>query len=101
LTRRLTPLGWRIQIYAEGEKLAEIAPRVARLPTEVMIDHSGGVKAALGTRHLQFQALPRLLDCGRAWIKVCSYRASSAGTPWSDVAQNVKALVAAAADRCV
>lgn len=101
MTRRLTPLGWRIQIYAEGEKLAEIAPRLARLPTEVMIDHSGGVKAALGTRHLQFQALPRLLDSGRAWIKVCSYRASSAGTPWSDVAQNVKALVAAAPGRCV
>jgi predicted TIM-barrel fold metal-dependent hydrolase len=101
LARRLAPLRWHIQIYAEGEKLAEIAPRLARLPIEVVIDHSGGVKATLGTGHLQFQALLRLLDGGRAWIKVCSYRAASAGTPWSDVAPNVKALITAAPDRCV
>ncbi|MDR3536039.1 MAG: amidohydrolase family protein [Acetobacteraceae bacterium] len=101
LARRIAPLGWHIQIYAEGDKLAEVAPRLVKLPVEVMIDHSGGVMAALGTAHPQFQALLRLLDSGRAWIKVCSYRASSAGQPWTDVAPNVKALVAAAPDRCV
>lgn len=101
LARRIAPLGWHIQIYAEGEKLAEVAPRLAKLPVDVVIDHSGGVKAALGTAHPQFQALLRLLDSGRAWVKVCSYRASSAGSPWTDVAPNVRALVAAAPDRCV
>ena len=101
LARRLVPLGWHIQIYAEGDKLADVAPRLARLPVDVVIDHSGGVRAALGTAHPQFQALLRLLDSGRAWVKVCSYRASSAGQPWSDVAPNVKALVAAAPERCV
>jgi predicted TIM-barrel fold metal-dependent hydrolase len=68
---------------------------------EVTIDHSGGVQSALGTAHSQFQALLRLLDTGRAWIKVCSYRVSSAGRPWTDAAPNVKALVAAAPERCV
>ena len=101
LARRLEPLGWHIQIYAEGDKLADIAPRLARLPVEVVIDHLGGVPAALGTAHPQFQALLRLLDSGRAWIKLCSYRASSAGHPWSDPAPNVKALVTAAPERCV
>ena len=42
----------------------------------------------------------RLLDSGRAWIKVCYYRASSVGQPWDDMAANVQALVAAAPDRC-
>jgi len=101
LAQLLAPLGWHIQIYAEGERLAEIAPRLAKLPTEVVIDHCGGVKAALGTAHPQFQALLRLLDGGRAWIKLSSYRASSAGAPWRDVAPNVRALVAAAPERCV
>jgi len=101
LARRLAPLGWHIQIYAEGDKLAEIAPRLARLPVDVVIDHSGGVMAARGTAHPQFQALLRLLDSGRAWIKVCSYRVSSAGQPWDDAAPNVQALVAAAPERCV
>jgi predicted TIM-barrel fold metal-dependent hydrolase len=101
LARRLAPLGWHIQIYAEGDKLAAIAPRLAKLPVDVAIDHCGGVKAELGTAHPQFTALLRLLDSGRIWIKLCSYRVSSAGQPWNDVAPNVKALVAAAPERCV
>ena len=101
LARRIADLGWHIQIYADGEKLAAIAPRLADLPVEVVIDHLGGVKAALGTDHPQFQALLRLLDSGRAWVKLASYRASSAGHPWEDTGPNVRALVAAAPERCV
>ena len=101
LARRVASLGWHIQIYAEGDKLAAIAARLAKLPVDVVIDHSGGVRAALGIAHPQFRALLKLLDSGRAWIKVCSYRASSSGQPWSDVAPNVKTLIAAAPDRCV
>lgn len=101
LARRLAPLGWHIQIYADGDKLEAIAPLLATLPVGVVVDHCGGVKADLGTAHPQFQALLRLLDTGRAWIKVCSYRVSSVGQPWTDAAPNVRALVAAAPERCV
>jgi predicted TIM-barrel fold metal-dependent hydrolase len=101
LARRLVPLGWHIQVYADGPKMLEIGSMLGRLPVEVVIDHCGGVKAALGTSHPQFQALLRLLDSGRAWMKVCSYRASSAGPPFADMEANVKALVAAAPDRCL
>ena len=80
LARRVAPLGWHIQIYADGEKLLAIGGLLARLPVEVVIDHCGGVKAGLGVQHPQFQALLRLLDSGRAWMKVCHYRASSDGT---------------------
>lgn len=100
LADRVAPLGWHIQIYAEGEKLQEIGRTLAKLPVEVVIDHCGGVRAGLGTGHPQFQALLRLLDSGRAWVKLSSYRASSAGAPWADVAPNVKGL-AAAPERCV
>jgi predicted TIM-barrel fold metal-dependent hydrolase len=101
LARRVAPLDWHIQIYAEGEKLAAIAPALAQLPVQVVIDHCGGVKAQHGTTHAQFQALLRLLDSGRAWIKLASYRASSSGKPWDDVAPNVRELAAAAPARCV
>ncbi|MEA2738273.1 MAG: hypothetical protein QOH05_1580 [Acetobacteraceae bacterium] len=101
LARRVAPLGWHIQIYADGEKMLAIGGLLARLPVEVVIDHCGGVKAALGIQHPQFHALLRLLDSGRAWMKLSSYRASSAGAPYTDVAPNVQALVAAAPDRCV
>ena len=101
LARRVAPLGWHIQIYADGPKILEIGSLLARLPVEVVIDHCGGVQAGLGVGHPQFQALLRLMDSGRAWIKVCHYRASSTGAPFADVAPNVRALVVAAPDRCV
>jgi predicted TIM-barrel fold metal-dependent hydrolase len=101
LARRVAPLGWHIQIYADGDKMLQIAGLLARLPVEVVIDHCGGVKAGLGVAHPQFQTLLRLLDSGRAWMKLCSYRASSAGAPFADVAANVQALAAAAPERCV
>jgi predicted TIM-barrel fold metal-dependent hydrolase len=101
LAQRVAPLGWHIQIYADGSKMQEIGPLLARLPVQVVIDHCGGVKAGLGVQHPQFQALLRLMETGRAWMKLCSYRASSAGEPFADVEPNVKALVAAAPDRCV
>jgi predicted TIM-barrel fold metal-dependent hydrolase len=67
----------------------------------VVIDHCGGVRAALGTDHPQFTTLLRLLDTGHVWVKTSSYRASSIGSPWDDMAANVRALVKAAPERCV
>ena len=101
IARRIAPLGWHIQVYADGDKLEALAPVLARLPVEVVIDHCGGVMSDLGVAHPQFQALLRLLDSGRAWVKVCSYRVSAKGQPWDDAGVNVAALVKAAPDRCV
>ncbi len=101
MARRLAPLGWHIQVYAEGETMLELGDMLAQLPVSIVIDHCGGVKVALGTAHPQFQALLRLLDSGNAWVKTCSYRVSSTGMPFADAEANVKALVSAAPQRCV
>jgi predicted TIM-barrel fold metal-dependent hydrolase len=99
--KRIAPLGWHMQIYADGDKLLALVPVLAALPVPVVIDHCGGVRAALGTAHPHFTALLRLLDTGHVWVKTCSYRASSAGAPYDDMAANVRALVEAAPERCV
>jgi predicted TIM-barrel fold metal-dependent hydrolase len=101
LARLVAPLDWHIQIYADGAKLLELGDILVKLPVDVVIDHCGGVKAALGIRHPQFQALLRLMGSGQAWMKVCSYRISSFGTPFDDAAANVQALVAEAPERCL
>jgi predicted TIM-barrel fold metal-dependent hydrolase len=101
VARRIAPLGWHIQVYIDGETLADMAPALAKLPVEIVIDHCGGVNAALGLEHPQFRALLGLLDSGNAWIKVCSYRVSSTGQPWADPAPNVRAFVARYPERCV
>ncbi len=100
VSRRIAPLGWHLQLYAAGEQLEALAPSLPGLPVPVVLDHMGGVRASLGTAHPQFRALLRLLESERIWIKVCSYRISDT-PPWEDAADNVRAAVAAAPDRCV
>ncbi|GGG17906.1 2-pyrone-4,6-dicarboxylate hydrolase [Caldovatus sediminis] len=101
LARRIAPLGWHLQLYTHGDTLAELAPRLAALPVPVVVDHMGGVRAADGLNGRGFQALLRLLDGGRAWVKLCGYRISSDGPPYADVAPFARALLAAAPERCV
>ena len=53
IARRIAPLGWHIQVYADGDKLEEIAPVLAKLPVQVVIDHCGGVMSGLGWTAIQ------------------------------------------------
>lgn len=55
LARRLATLSWHIQIYADGPKMLEMGPMLAKLPVEVVVDHCGGVKVTLGSGHPQFR----------------------------------------------
>lgn len=101
LARRIAPLGWHLQVYTTGEQLPDLAPRLAALPVDVVIDHMGGVRAAESVEAPGFQALLRLVGTGRAWVKLCGYRISSAGPPFADVAPFARALFAAAPERCL
>src|SRR5690606_24004402 len=93
LARRIAPLGWHLQLYTQGDTLAEIAPRLAALPVPVVVDHMGGVHTADGLNSPGFQALLRLLGSGQAWVKLCGYRISSEGPPYADVAPFARALL--------
>jgi predicted TIM-barrel fold metal-dependent hydrolase len=101
IAHRIDPLGWHIQVYIDGETLAEMASALTALPVEIVVDHCGGVKSGLGLEHPQFRALLGLLDTGRAWIKLSSYRISSTGHPWADPEPNVKVFIERYAERCV
>ncbi len=101
LAARIAPLGLHLQIFARGDELAAMAPRIAALPVDVVIDHMGGVRTADGIHAAPFQALLRLLGEKRVWVKLSGYRISSAGLPYGDVAPFARALLAAAPERCL
>lgn len=101
LAGRIAPLGWHLQLYVEGAALPDLVPALAGLPVPVVIDHMGQVETRKGVANLEFQALLRLLDGGRAWVKLCGYRSSSDGFPFRDTLDQARALIAAAPERCV
>lgn len=99
LARRIAPLGWHVQLYLTGGALLEIAPRLATLPVPVVLDHMAGARAEEGPESPAMRVALRLLEGGRAWVKLCGYRASR--PPYGDLAPLARRFLAAAPERCL
>lgn len=100
LARTVAPFGWHVQVYVHGPVLPELAPRLARLPTPIVVDHMGHMDPALGVGQEGFVSLSRLLDGGRCWVKLSgAYRVDPGGAPWSGADPFARALVAGHPER--
>ncbi|MGI4855651.1 MAG: amidohydrolase family protein [Janthinobacterium lividum] len=63
-------LGWHLEFHVLGVTLPELAPFMTRLPCDVAIDHMGRMTSENGIAAPAFDALRRLLDGGRCWVKL-------------------------------
>ncbi len=89
---RVQELGWHVQLHLPGKMIPEIAERLLKLPTDFVIDHFGRVDAWQGCVQPAFQALLRLVDSGRCWVKLSApYRLD--GAPYPRVAPLARELV--------
>ena len=94
-------MGWHLQFLLDARDLAENAPRIARLPVPVVVDHMGHMPTLAGVDHPGFQALLGLVRDG-GWIKMSgAFRTSVEGPPYRDTIPYARALNAAAPDRCI
>jgi len=98
---RIRPHGWHVQIQLDGDGLVDLAPRLAALPVDVVIDHMGRIPVAGGIERAAFVSLLRLLEGGRCWVKLSApYHVSRAGPPdYRDCAARARTLVRAAPER--
>ena len=70
LTPRLAAVGMHLQVHFESELVHELAAPLQRSAVPVVIDHMGRVDATRGPAHADFQALMRLLENPRFYVKV-------------------------------
>ncbi|HEX5078170.1 MAG TPA: amidohydrolase family protein [Geminicoccaceae bacterium] len=97
---RLAAFGWHLQLMLSPAQLVELAPRLAKLRCDFVIDHMADIRAAGGTAQPAFQALLRLLRDGRGWTKLSAgYHLSDQVPPYPEVIPLAHALVAARPDR--
>jgi len=103
LARILEPLGWHLQLQIDGCMLPQVAAMIAALPCDVVIDHIGKFLAPVGIADPPWQALLRLLDGGRTWVKLSApYESSRDGPPhYEDVSALARDLVRRVPDRLV
>lgn len=102
LARRIERLQWHLELLIDIRTLPALAPRLARLPVDIVIDHLGHMPASEGVRHAGFKALLSLVRSGRCWVKLSgAYRVSTSGAPFHDTLPLAQALVEADPTRLV
>lgn len=103
LARRVAPLGWHLQLLAPPDVLAALESRLMQLPVPVVFDHLARIAPSQAGTHPAHRAVLRLLDSGRAWVKLSgAYIVSEAGPPdYADVDVLAHGYLAAAPERIV
>jgi predicted TIM-barrel fold metal-dependent hydrolase len=102
LAHKIAPLGWHLQLLLDGRDLVDLAPRLRRLPVEIVVDHMGHMPPSAGIEHPGFQVLLQLVREGRCWAKLSgAYRISAETYPYHDVVPFARALIEADASRMV
>ncbi len=103
IAARVRAAGWHIQVQIDGRELPQYEERLARLPTDVVIDHNGKFLEPVAPSDPAFGTLVRLLERGNFWVKLSApYETSKTGAPrYEDVSALARALVRARPDRCV
>ena len=103
IAARIAGIGWHAQLHLRGNQLVAMADMVERLPCTLVIDHMGRMPQPEGVQHPAFAIVLRLLDSGRAWVKLSGpYLDSRKGPPaYADVAPVARALIQHAPERCV
>jgi D-galactarolactone isomerase len=98
---RVHPFGWHANIQLDGRELPQYEAQIARLPGNFVIDHTGKYLEPVAPDHAAFEALLRLVDTGRCWVKLAApYETSRTGAPgYEDVARLAKALARHAPER--
>ena len=101
LACRIQSHGWHINIQLDGHELADHAALLARLPGQVIVDHLGMFGRPVAPSHPSFEALLRLLDSGRFWVKLSApYAGGGMGTaPYPAACILARALVRHAPER--
>jgi len=103
LAKGVAAFGWHVQINMTADQIAAADALWNRLPTPLVFDHIAHVSGAGGVAHPAYAVVRRLLDKGRAWVKLSvTYDNTKDGPPgYADAVSVGQALVKAAPERLV
>jgi len=97
VARRVAELGWHIELNTEARSFERIAAMLPDLPegTRLVFDHIGHVDPA------EPDALFRLLDTGRIWVKLSPTRVSTDVGRYADLSALIERIGTVCPDRII
>ncbi len=103
LAQRLADLRWHAQLHMSAEQIVHHAALLGRLPCTLVFDHMARLPPDVGTRHPAFAVVRRLVESGRAWVKLGgAYLNTRQGPPdYPDAGAIARGFIAAMPNRLV
>jgi len=103
LSKRVSALGWHVQINMRADQIAAAEDLWNRLPSPIVFDSMGNLPPAMGVTHPAFTVIRKLIDKGRAWVKLTFVATLTKDGPpaYADVTKVAQAYVRAAPERLV
>jgi predicted TIM-barrel fold metal-dependent hydrolase len=102
LGKRIKPFGWHVEFLMHVDEFPDLDRQLAGFPVDVVFGHLGYVPATKSPGEPGFKALLRLMQDGKAWVKMTApYRLTSSQMPHPETDRFAQALVAAAPERLV
>jgi 2-pyrone-4,6-dicarboxylate lactonase len=101
MLEKTRPRGWHIQFYTPGYVVRDLIPFLATLDDDFVIDHMGYMLEEDGLTGDDFAGLLKLLEKGRAWLKLSGpYRIAKA-RGYKSVEHLARGIVDARPDRAI
>ena len=104
LALKIKDWGWHLNVQFNGCDFTQRLPLLQGLNVPLVVDHTGKfLVPPASTDDVEFQALCRLLDTGRVWIKLSApYETSRTGAPYyEDVSLLARYLATNYPERCL
>jgi predicted TIM-barrel fold metal-dependent hydrolase len=100
LADRIAPFGWHVEFLMHVDDRPDLDTVFADFPTDIVFGHLGYMRPDRDPSEPGFQALLRLMEKGRCWVKLTApYRITAGNLPYPNVVPTARALVEAAPDR--
>jgi predicted TIM-barrel fold metal-dependent hydrolase len=73
LVKRIMPMGWHIQIQADGAEILAHKEILNGVPCQVVFDHLGHVPEPAGVKSPVFAMISEMLQKGKGWVKLSGF----------------------------
>jgi predicted TIM-barrel fold metal-dependent hydrolase len=102
LAKRITPLGWHVQMNVSSEQILGARSAIKALPCPIVFDHFGHTTIR-GREDPAFAVIVDLLQTGKGWLKLSgAYIDSKVGSPsYAESVPTARAYIKEAPERLV
>jgi len=102
LALKIAPFGWHLELLMHVDEFPDLDRMLADFPVNTVYGHLGYMRTDKGITAPGFQALLRMMQSGRAWVKLTGpYRISTQPLPHADTNAYAHALIKAAPQQVI